>query len=168
MDPTAPIDPQGHFAIRQILPPDRHAVEITLNQTAGNQTFIRRNVTILDNDWLYVALGDLTIGRNKVTSPAGLVMGDTQHYEDTHRPQSVFPQGPGSDSQTSTNGGFGFNSQAGLATTAGAACWASSASRNTRRAMANCKRFARSAIGFPAAPICGVPPVSPSSLGRVL
>lgn len=79
---SLPIDPQGRFAIRQILPPGPHAVEIVLHQSDGSQTFIRRNVTIPDNDWFYVALGDLTIGRNKVTGPAGLVTGDTQHYAD--------------------------------------------------------------------------------------
>ena len=79
---AVPVDPQGRFAIRQILPPGPHAVEILLRQPDGSQTFIRRNVTIPANDWFYVALGDLTIGRNKVTGPAGLVTGDTQHYED--------------------------------------------------------------------------------------
>ncbi|MGZ3253704.1 MAG: OmpA family protein, partial [Burkholderiaceae bacterium] len=37
---------------------------------------------IAKDDWFYVALGDLTVGRNQVAGPASLVTTDTQHYDD--------------------------------------------------------------------------------------
>jgi outer membrane protein OmpA-like peptidoglycan-associated protein len=76
-----PVDAHGKFAIKQILPAGPHTVEVKVTNPDGSATTFRRNLTIAADDWFYVALGDLTIGRNRVSGPAALVTGDTQHYD---------------------------------------------------------------------------------------
>lgn len=78
-----PVDAQGKFAIKQILPAGPQTVEVRIGNPDGSTTTFRRNLTIAKDDWFYVALGDLTIGRNKVSGPAALVTGDTQHYDNS-------------------------------------------------------------------------------------
>jgi outer membrane protein OmpA-like peptidoglycan-associated protein len=79
---SIPVDPAGRFAIKQILPAGPHTVEVSVSGPDGRATTFRRNLTIAGDDWFYIALGDLTLGRNQVAGPARLVTGDTQHYED--------------------------------------------------------------------------------------
>lgn len=76
-----PVDADGRFAIKQIMPSGPHSVDIRLGHADGTFTSFRRNVTIPQDDWFYIAVGDLTIGRNEVSGPASLVTTDTQHYE---------------------------------------------------------------------------------------
>lgn len=78
-----PVDANGKFAIKQILPAGPHTVEVKVSNPDGSATTFRRNLTIAKDDWFYVALGDLTIGHNKVSGPAALVTGDTQHYDNS-------------------------------------------------------------------------------------
>jgi len=77
-----PVDANGRFAIKQILPAGPQSVEVKLGNADGTSTSFRRNLTIPQDDWFYIAIGDLTIGENKVSGPAKLVTNDTQHYED--------------------------------------------------------------------------------------
>ena len=79
---SLPVDAQGRFAIKQILPVGPQSVEVRLAQPDGQWTSFRRNLTIPQDDWFYIAIGDLTVGRNQVSGPARLVTTDTQHYED--------------------------------------------------------------------------------------
>ncbi|MBA4260601.1 MAG: flagellar motor protein MotB [Comamonadaceae bacterium] len=79
---AVPVDAQGKFALRQILPPGRHVVDIA-TQSGGQRAEFKRHIYIPHNDWFYVALADLTIGQNRVTGPAQLVTGDTsRRYEE--------------------------------------------------------------------------------------
>ncbi len=77
-----PIDAQGKFAMKQIMPAGPQSVEVTLKDTDGKATTFRRNLNIAADDWFYLALGDLTVGKNNVSGPAKLVTGDLSHYED--------------------------------------------------------------------------------------
>ena len=77
-----PVDAQGKFAIKQILPAGPHTVEVKVANPDGSATTFRRNLSIPVDDWFYVVVGDLTLGRNNVSGPATLVTGDTQHYDD--------------------------------------------------------------------------------------
>ncbi len=76
-----PVDTNGRFAIKQIMPTGPQSVEVKLGNPDGTSTSFRRNLTIPQDDWFYIAIGDLTIGENKVSGPARLVTNDTQHYE---------------------------------------------------------------------------------------
>ena len=77
-----PVDANGTFAIKQIMPAGPHTVEVKVSNPDGSATTFRRNLSIPADDWFYVAVGDLTMGRNNVSGPANLVTGDTQHYDD--------------------------------------------------------------------------------------
>jgi len=76
-----PVDPKGKFATRQILPAGPHSIDVTLTDKDGTAATFRRNLSIADRDWFYVALADITVGRNRTSGPAQLVTQDTYHYE---------------------------------------------------------------------------------------
>ncbi|BCM24290.1 OmpA family protein [Methyloradius palustris] len=76
-----PVDSKGKFAMKQIMPGGPNTVEVKLTEPSGESTTFRRNLTIAEDDWFYVAMGDLTAGKNSVSGPAQLVTGDTQHYD---------------------------------------------------------------------------------------
>lgn len=78
---AVPVDANGKFAFRQILPAGAHAVDVAVKDADGVGMTFRRNLMIADRDWFYVALADLTVGRDHTTGPAQLVTGDTQHYK---------------------------------------------------------------------------------------
>lgn len=78
-----PVDKNGKFAVRQILPAGPHEVDIRVQDADGGGTHYNRQINIADRDWFYVAVGDLTVGKNNTNGPAKLVTGDTQHYDDS-------------------------------------------------------------------------------------
>lgn len=77
-----PVDANGRFAMKQIMPAGPHSVEVAVTDIDGRVSTFRRNLSIANNDWFYVAIGDLTVGENRTAGPARLVTSDTQHYED--------------------------------------------------------------------------------------
>ncbi|WEX10577.1 TonB-dependent receptor [Chelativorans sp. AA-79] len=59
-----PLDPNQSFVVQRILPPGDHAVKVGVSgpSKSGGLKFTR-DINIPDNDWFYVALADLTIGK---------------------------------------------------------------------------------------------------------
>ena len=59
-----PTDPNQAFVVQRILPPGDHSVDVAVKgePKTGGLSF-SRDVNIPDNDWFYVALADLTIGK---------------------------------------------------------------------------------------------------------
>lgn len=80
MGMQVPVDAKGKFAMRQILPAGPHSVEVGIKDANGVGAEFRRNLNIADKDWFYVAVADITLGRDKTTGPAQLVTADDQHY----------------------------------------------------------------------------------------
>ncbi|HMK44047.1 MAG TPA: hypothetical protein VK445_07920, partial [Dissulfurispiraceae bacterium] len=79
---TVPVDRNGKFAVRQLMPAGPNMVEVSVTDEKGAGMVYRRSISIPDKDWFYIGLADLTIGRNNTTGPAKLVTGDeTRHYE---------------------------------------------------------------------------------------
>lgn len=77
-----PVDKNGKFAARQILPAGNHVVNVQVLEESGTETMtFNRNLYIPDQDWFYIALADITAGRNSTSGPAQLVTGDTQHFD---------------------------------------------------------------------------------------
>lgn len=72
---SVPVDPNGKFAMRQILPAGDHAVNV-LTDGGGTRNEFNRNIYIPRNDWFYIGIADLTAGQNSVKGPAALVTGD--------------------------------------------------------------------------------------------
>lgn len=56
---SLPVDGQGRFAIKQILPVGPQSVEVRLAQPDGQWTSFRRNLTIPQDDWFYIAIGEI-------------------------------------------------------------------------------------------------------------
>lgn len=78
-----PVDANGRFAARQILPGGPHVVEVRVEGEQGElRRAYSRNLSIATDDWFYLALADLTVGRNRTTGPAKLVTADTTDHFD--------------------------------------------------------------------------------------
>ncbi|RVQ51949.1 TonB-dependent receptor [Sinorhizobium meliloti] len=65
---TIPTDRDQAFVVQRILPPGDHSVDVAVKgaATTGGKTgglSFSRDVNIPDNDWFYVGLADLTIGK---------------------------------------------------------------------------------------------------------
>ncbi len=71
-----PVDAKGDFAIRQILPPGRHEVNVAVLDERGVVSEFSREATIPEHDFFYVALADLTAGRGKASAAAAIVRPD--------------------------------------------------------------------------------------------
>ncbi|WP_439273797.1 TonB-dependent receptor [Pseudochrobactrum sp. HB0163] len=61
---TIPVDHDQAFVMQRILPPGEHAVDVAVKgpSKTGGLSF-SRDINIPDNDWFYVGLADLTIGK---------------------------------------------------------------------------------------------------------
>jgi flagellar motor protein MotB len=80
---AVPVDAQGKFALRQIMPAGPHRVVVEVREPDGRGYTFERNLTIADRDWFYIAVADLTASRDSTTGPAQLVTGDTTHYNNS-------------------------------------------------------------------------------------
>lgn len=76
-----PVDRNGRFVTRQLLPPGAHTVEVETDSSAGAHTKYARNLTIAGNGWFYVVLGEFTVSDNDTTGPAKLVTQDADRYK---------------------------------------------------------------------------------------
>ncbi|MGZ6047517.1 MAG: OmpA family protein [Phenylobacterium sp.] len=78
-----PVDAKGHFVVRQILPPGPHQVDVAVTGADGRTATFKRNLSIADKDWFYVAVADITAASGRTTGPAPLVTADTGQYAKT-------------------------------------------------------------------------------------
>jgi hypothetical protein len=60
---NVPVDPQGNFLIQRILPPGDHTVGVEVADGLKNSIDFSRQINIPTNDWYYVGLADLTLGK---------------------------------------------------------------------------------------------------------
>ncbi|MDR0251628.1 MAG: TonB-dependent receptor, partial [Brucellaceae bacterium] len=61
---TIPVDREHAFVVQRILPPGNHDVDVAVNGTSKNSGLhFNRDINIPDNEWFYVALADLTVGK---------------------------------------------------------------------------------------------------------
>ncbi len=58
-----PADSENKFLFQQILPPGDHDVDVAVSGGKSDGLAFTRQVNIPKNDWFYVALADLTVGR---------------------------------------------------------------------------------------------------------
>lgn len=79
---TVPLGANSRFVERQILPPGPHSIEVSVTGPAGDVASFRRNVSIPTDDWFFIAIADLTVGRNVVDHPgrAALVTAGERSY----------------------------------------------------------------------------------------
>ncbi len=77
-----PVAEDGSFVASQILPAGRHDVDVTMTDASGSSARTTRTLTIPKDDWFFVALADLTVGKSNVNGPAQLVTGDEDLEDD--------------------------------------------------------------------------------------
>ena len=58
-----PIDPDGDFAVQQILPSGAHDLAVSYVDGDGRRVQLKRQIDIPANEFFFVGLGDLTVGR---------------------------------------------------------------------------------------------------------
>lgn len=78
---TVPVDEQGRFVVRQLMPTGTHSINIRTELPDGEYREYRRNLTITPESWFYVALGEFTVADNHTTGPAQLVTQDFDRYD---------------------------------------------------------------------------------------
>jgi len=81
MNEQAPLTAQHQFVSQQIIPAGQHNVEVAVLDPQGNGELFQRHLSFKDNDWFYVALADLTIGKNSTEGPIELLTGDDHHFD---------------------------------------------------------------------------------------
>jgi hypothetical protein len=60
---TIPVDSENKFVVQRILPPGDHQVDVAVNGGKSEGVSFSREVNIPSNDWFYVAIADLTVGK---------------------------------------------------------------------------------------------------------
>jgi hypothetical protein len=58
-----PVDAGASFVTQQILPPGDHSIDVAVRGGKDDGLAFKRQINIPSNDWFYVALADLTVGR---------------------------------------------------------------------------------------------------------
>lgn len=73
----------GEAVYHQILPPGNYIIPISyIDQRSDQAIAFERKVHVPKADWFYVALGDVTVGKNNTTGPAEFVTQDEQLDEE--------------------------------------------------------------------------------------
>jgi hypothetical protein len=63
IDENIVVDAGNSFVTQQILPPGDHEIGVSVKGAKDDGLSFKRNLNIPSNDWFYVALADLTLGR---------------------------------------------------------------------------------------------------------
>ena len=57
------VDPDGNFAVQQILPAGEHDLSVSYIDADGRRVDMKRHIDIPENEFFFVGIGDLTVGR---------------------------------------------------------------------------------------------------------
>lgn len=77
------VDNSGAFAIRQLVSSGPQQIEVTITDANGRRTEFSRSAVVPDSDFFYVALADLTVGRNNAASSFAVLNPDrADDYKD--------------------------------------------------------------------------------------
>jgi len=77
-----PVDTKGAFVVQRILPPGDHAIDVDVVGDTDQQVQFSRDINIPENEWFYVALADLTVGKR--FGSESLVDADPGDYKSTY------------------------------------------------------------------------------------
>ena len=81
-DVQVPVDTNGVFAHREILPVGTYGFDIKTTNPEGVDAVYRRTVSIPKSDWFATGIADVTVGQNSVSGPASEVTGDDSNRND--------------------------------------------------------------------------------------
>ncbi|MGA0605240.1 OmpA family protein [Phenylobacterium sp. VNQ135] len=79
---AVPVDADGAFVVRQILPEGAHQVEVEVKGADGVAQSFARNLAVARKDLFYVVTAEVTAAKGRTTGPAALVTGDDRRYDD--------------------------------------------------------------------------------------
>jgi flagellar motor protein MotB len=71
-----PVDPQGKFAVEEILPAGTHTVEVAVLDDAGKGWLYLRDLEFKQKDLFYVGVADLTLSDSRADGPVDLLQGE--------------------------------------------------------------------------------------------
>ncbi|MBE9567435.1 MAG: OmpA family protein, partial [Proteobacteria bacterium] len=75
-----PVNEKGEFVSEEIFPRGLHTIEVAVLDNEGNGELFLRDMEFTKNDWFYVALGDVTVAKDRTTGPARLVTQDEDQF----------------------------------------------------------------------------------------
>jgi hypothetical protein len=75
-----PVNDKGEFVSEEMFPRGMHTIEIAVLDDEGNGELFLRDMEFSKNDWFYVALGDVTVAKDRTTGPARLVTQDEDQF----------------------------------------------------------------------------------------
>ncbi len=82
MGQQVPVDPNGKFVVRQIIPNGRHTIEVAALDVGGNGALYWRDIELKNDDWFFVGFVDVTAGRYNSSGAAEEVTQNSQHLDD--------------------------------------------------------------------------------------
>ncbi|GHE88919.1 OmpA family protein [Thalassotalea profundi] len=68
-----PVNEQGEFVNQQIIPSGQFNAEVAVLDEQGNGQLFQRHLELKSDDWFYVGLADITVGKNSTIGAAELV-----------------------------------------------------------------------------------------------
>jgi len=77
-----PVNEQGEFVNQQIIPSGQFNAEVAVLDEQGNGQLFQRHLKLKNDDWFYVGLADITVGKNATTGAAELVTQDEAFNDD--------------------------------------------------------------------------------------
>ena len=78
-----PVDAKGDFAVRQVVSPGEHQIQVAIVDPKGMASVFSRSALIPDHDFFYVALADLTAGKGATSTSMSLINPDrAREYSD--------------------------------------------------------------------------------------
>ena len=81
MGTSIPVSNEQAFVNQQIMPTGNHNVEVAVLNAAGNGELFHRHLALKSDDWFYVGMADITVGKNSTEGPIELVTGDHDHFD---------------------------------------------------------------------------------------
>ena len=75
-----PINEEGQFVSEELFPRGMHTIEVAVLDEEGNGELFLRDMEFAKSDWFYVAIGDVTVAKDRTTGPARLVTQDEDQF----------------------------------------------------------------------------------------
>jgi len=81
---NVPVAAARDFVVQEIVPPGDHTIDIEITERTGKGLTFVREITVPDNEWFYVGLADLTVGRRLGEAANSIVPADPGEYHGTY------------------------------------------------------------------------------------
>ena len=75
-----PVNEKGEFVSEELFPRGMHTIEVAVLDEEGNGELFLRDMEFSKSDWFYVAIGDVTVARDRTNGPAKLVTKDEDQF----------------------------------------------------------------------------------------